>query len=87
MPSVVKVNIQSVNKGCGAARDMSVKNSDASFRENIIGKSQSKSRVVEDPDVPRRKESRHPPGIAGSRQWSRRVPGEALAVTLRQQLS
>jgi hypothetical protein len=87
MPSVVKVNIQSVNKGCGAAREISVKNSDASFREIIIGKSQSKSRVVKDPEVPRRKESRHPRSIAGSRQCSRRVPGEALAVTLCQQLS
>src|SRR5262247_998145 len=45
---------------------------------HAITKRFGKSRIVEDPDLPRRKKRHHPLRIAG--------PGEALAVTLRQQL-
>lgn len=97
MPTLVKVNFQSVNKGCGAARDLSVKNSDAAFGGDLfladlvvgnlfdrnasgtrqlsgaLAKGFGKSPVVKVPDVTRRQKSRHPPGIAGSRQCSRRA--------------
>src|SRR4029077_17369606 len=50
-----------------------------------------KSRIVEDPDLPRRKKSRHSLRVTGSRQRAGdddaviagEHPGEALAVTLR----
>ena len=53
-----------------------------------------KSRVVEDPDLPRREKSRHSLRVAGPRQRAGdddpvvagEHPGEALAVTLRQRL-
>src|SRR5258707_12662512 len=54
-----------------------------------------KSRIVEDPDLPRRKISHHSLRVTGSRQRAGddhpviagEHPGEALAVTLRQRLS
>ena len=59
-----------------------------------IAKWFGKSRVVEDPDLPRRKKSRHSLRVTGSRQRAGdddpviagEHPGEALAVTLRQRL-
>jgi hypothetical protein len=53
-----------------------------------------KSRIVEDPDLPRRKKSRHSLRVTGSRQRAGdndpviagEHPGEALAVTLRERL-
>src|ERR1700746_2708932 len=53
-----------------------------------------KSRIVEDPDLPRRKKSRHSLRVTGSRQCAGdddpviagEHPREALAVTLRQRL-
>src|SRR5205823_14071429 len=53
-----------------------------------------KSRVVEDPDLPRREKSRHSLRVAGPRQRASdddpvvagEHPGEALAVTLRPRL-
>jgi hypothetical protein len=57
-----------------------------------IAKRFGKSRVVEDPDLPRRKKSRHSLRVTGSRQRAGdddpviagEHPGEALAVTLGQ---
>src|ERR1700731_1291941 len=57
-------------------------------------RSRSGSGIVEDPDLPRRKKPHHPLGIAGPGQRAGdddpvvagEHPGEALAVTLRQQL-
>src|ERR1700746_2918002 len=59
-----------------------------------IAKRFGKSRIVEDPDLPRRKKSRHSLRVTGSRQSAGdddpvvagEHPGEALAVTLRQRL-
>ena len=59
-----------------------------------IAKRFGKSRIVEDPDLPRRKKSRHSLRVTGSRQRAGdddpviagEHPGEALAVTLRQRL-
>src|SRR3984957_14210510 len=59
-----------------------------------IAKRFGKSRIVEDPDLPRRKKSRHSFRVTGSRQRAGdddpviagEHPGEALAVTLRQRL-
>src|ERR1700680_5274019 len=59
-----------------------------------IAKWFGKSRIVEDPDLPRRKKSRHSLRVTGSRQRAGdddpviagEHPGEALAVTLRQRL-
>ena len=59
-----------------------------------ITKRFGKSRIVEDPDLPRRKKPHHPLGIAGPGQRAGdddpvvagEHPGEALAVTLRQRL-
>ena len=60
-----------------------------------IAKRFGKSRIVEDPDLPGRKKSRHSLRVTGSRQRAGdddpviagEHPGEALAVTLRQRLS
>jgi hypothetical protein len=60
-----------------------------------IAKRFGKSRIVEDPDLPRRKKSRHSLRVTGSRQRAGdddpviagEHAGEALAVTLRQRLS
>src|ERR1700752_1822326 len=59
-----------------------------------IAKRFGKSRIVEDPDLSRRKKSRHSLRVTGSRQCAGNDdpviagehPGEALAVTLRQWL-
>src|SRR6201988_3137481 len=59
-----------------------------------IAKRFGKSRIVKDPDLPRRKKSRHSLRVTGSRQRAGdddpviagEHPGEALAVTLRQWL-
>ncbi len=59
-----------------------------------IAKRFGKSRIVEDPDLPGRKKSRHRLRLTGSRQRAGdddpviagEHPGEALAVTLRQRL-
>ena len=59
-----------------------------------IAKRFGKSWIVEDPDLPRRKKSRHSLRVTGSRQRAGdddpvvagEHPGEALAVTLRQRL-
>ena len=61
---------------------------------HAITKRFGKSRIVEDPDLPRRKKPHHPLGIAGPGQRAGdddpvvagEHPGEALAVTLRQQM-
>src|SRR6202043_4162423 len=61
---------------------------------HAITKRFGKSRIVEDPDLPRRKKPHHPFRIAGPGQRAGdddpvvagEHPGEALAVTLRQQL-
>jgi hypothetical protein len=61
---------------------------------HAITKRFGKSRIVEDPDLPRRKKPHHPLRIAGPGQRAGdddpvvagEHPGEALAVTLRQQL-
>ena len=61
---------------------------------HAITKRFGKSRIVEDPDLPGRKKSRHSLRVTGSRQRAGdddpvvagEHPGEALAVTLRQRL-
>src|SRR3984893_11076592 len=61
---------------------------------HLIAKRFGKSRIVEDPDLPGRKKSRHSLRVTGSRQRAGdddpviagEHPGEALAVTLRQRL-
>src|SRR6185437_1145395 len=61
---------------------------------HAITKRFGKSRIVEDPDLPRRKKPHHPLRIAGPGQRAGdddpvvtgEHPGEALAVTLGQQL-